>query len=70
MNTIITEQLSSWQKVLRHYFLATPDRFRAIKATVAIGALALPLVLLGEPFFAITLALGAFAGALSEIITT
>ncbi len=66
MNTIITEQLSSWQKVLRHYFLATPDRFRAIKATVAIGALALPLVLLGEPFFAITLALGAFAGALSE----
>ena len=52
--------------MLWHYFRATPDRFRAIKAAITIGVLAVPLVLLGESFFAITLALGALAGALSE----
>jgi len=38
----------------------------AIKASLAIAALAIPLVLLGHPFFAVSLALGALAGALSE----
>ena len=38
----------------------------AIKATVAIALLAIPLVLLGFPFFAVSLSLGALAGALSE----
>jgi len=38
----------------------------AIKATFAIGSLALPMVLWGKPFFAVSLALGALAGALSE----
>ena len=66
INTSFKEQIFSWQELLWHYFRATPDRLRAIKATITIGVLAVPLVLLGESFFAITLALGALAGALSE----
>jgi len=38
----------------------------AMKATLAIAALAVPLVLLGYPYFAVSLGLGALAGALSE----
>ena len=66
MNTSFKKQIVAWQEPLWHYFRATPDRLRAIKATIAIGVLAVPLALLGESFFAITLALGALAGALSE----
>ncbi|MFT5702413.1 MAG: putative membrane protein (TIGR01666 family) [Desulforhopalus sp.] len=66
MNTSLKKQIFSWQKPLWHYFRTSPDRFRAIKATIAIGVLAVPLALVGQSFFAITLALGALAGALSE----
>ncbi len=66
MDTFFKKQIISWQESLRHYFRATPDRLKAIKGTIAIGVLAVPLVLSGESFFAITLALGALAGALSE----
>ena len=66
MNTSFKEQILSSKDMLWHYFRATPDRYKAIKGTIAIGVLAIPLALLGESFFAITLALGALAGALSE----
>ncbi|WP_319550013.1 YccS family putative transporter [Desulfogranum marinum] len=66
MSTSLKQQIFSWQKSLTHYFLTSPDRLRAIKVTIAIGVLTAPFVLLGESFFAITLALGALAGALSE----
>lgn len=66
MNTFFKEQIFSWQGPVSHYFRANPDRLRAIKATIAIGVLAAPFLLLGQSFLAITLALGALAGALSE----
>jgi uncharacterized membrane protein (TIGR01666 family) len=66
MNLFLKKQISAWKEILWYYFRATPDRFKAIKGTVVIGVLTLPLLLLGESFFAITLALGALAGALSE----
>lgn len=56
----------SWYEPARRAFWSEPDRQLATKATVAIAALSVPLVLLGKPFFAVSLALGALAGALSE----
>lgn len=56
----------AWYEPARRAIWSDPDRLTAAKATFAIGALALPMVLLGEPFFAVSLALGALAGALSE----
>jgi len=55
-----------WYEPARRAFWGDPDRLMAAKATFAIGCLALPMVLLGKPFFAVSLALGAMAGALSE----
>lgn len=62
--SLLREQ--AWYEPTRRAFWSDPDRLMAIKATLAIGVLATPLVLLGEPFFAVSLALGALAGALSE----
>lgn len=56
----------AWYEPARRAFWGEPDRLTAAKATFAIGFLALPMVLLGQPFFAVSLALGALAGALSE----
>lgn len=56
----------AWYEPARRAFWGEPDRLMAAKATFAIGSLALPMVLLGKPFFAVSLALGALAGALSE----
>ena len=56
----------SWYEPARRAFWGSPDRLTAAKATFAIGSLALPMVLLGKPFFAVSLGLGAMAGALSE----
>ena len=56
----------AWYEPARRAFWSDPDRLMALKATFAIGCLALPFVLLGRPFFAVSLALGALAGALSE----
>jgi uncharacterized membrane protein (TIGR01666 family) len=66
MNILFNKQISVWKEMLWCYFRATPDRFRAIKGTIVIGVLALPLLLLGKSFIAITLALGVLAGVLSE----
>jgi len=56
----------SWFEPARRAFWSDPDRLVAIKATVAISFLATPMVLCGKPFFGVSLALGALAGALSE----
>lgn len=57
---------TSWYEPFRRAFLSRPDLMLAAKATFAISLLAVPLVIAGKSFFAITLALGALAGALSE----
>lgn len=59
-------QRQSWYEPARRAFWIDPDRLLATKATLVIAVLAIPLVLLGHPFFAVSLALGALAGALSE----
>jgi len=56
----------AWYEPARRGFWSDPDRLMAFKATGAIGSLAIPMVLLGYPFFAVSLGLGAMAGALSE----
>lgn len=56
----------TWYEMLRRAFWADPDRLMAAKATFAIAALVIPFVIAGKDFFAITLGLGALAGALSE----
>lgn len=55
-----------WFEPLHRAFWSNSDRLMAAKATVSIALLAVPLVLAGQSFFAVTLALGALAGALSE----
>ena len=55
-----------WYEPLRRQFWSRPDRMMAAKATLAIAILSVPFVVIGKPFFGITLGLGALAGALSE----
>jgi len=55
-----------WYEPFRRAFWSNPDRLMAVKATLAISMLVIPFVLAGRSFFAVTLALGAVAGALSE----
>lgn len=56
----------SWYERVRREFWSRPDRLMATKATLSIAMLSIPCLILGQPFFAITLGLGALAGALSE----
>ena len=56
----------SWYEPLRRSFWLNPDRLMAAKATLSIALLSIPFVVAGHSFFAVTLALGALAGALSE----
>ena len=53
-------------KFFRDVFLLHPNRLFALRATVSMGVLAVPFIIAGLPFFGVTLALGALAGALSE----
>ncbi|QIA07911.1 FUSC family membrane protein [Draconibacterium halophilum] len=53
-------------KFFRDVFLLHPYRLFALRATISMGILAVPFVIAGLPFFGVTLALGALAGALSE----
>lgn len=55
-----------WYERLRRAFWGDPDRLLAIKVTIVLSLLVIPFMLFGKPFYAITLALGALAGALSE----
>ncbi|WP_339916644.1 YccS family putative transporter [Yeosuana marina] len=56
----------AWYSSYRDSFLINPNRLLAFKATIVIGALVILMVILGLPFYGITLGLGALAGALSE----
>lgn len=56
----------SWYEPLRRNFWNDPNRLMALKATIAIALLTIPFVIIGRPFFAVSLGLGALAGALSE----
>lgn len=51
---------------LIRYLKQDPDRLSAVKACFVIAILAIPPISLGKPFFAVSLVLGALAGALSE----
>jgi uncharacterized membrane protein (TIGR01666 family) len=51
-----------WRRKLWRY----PDRLMAVKATLVMAAVAIPLEIAGLSFFAVTLSLGVLAGALSE----
>lgn len=55
-----------WYTSFRISFLSNPNRLLAIKATAVIGILVISMVSIGMPFYAVTLGLGALAGALSE----
>ncbi len=50
----------------RRNFWRYPDLLMAAKATIVMAAVAIPLEIAGLSFFAVTLALGVLAGALSE----
>ncbi|WP_321374204.1 FUSC family membrane protein [uncultured Draconibacterium sp.] len=53
-------------KLFNQVFLLHPYRLFALRATISMGVLAVPFIIIGLPFFGVTLALGALAGALSE----
>ena len=55
-----------WYQSLRNSFLINPNCLLAVKATASIGMLVIAMLSLGKPFYAVTLGLGALAGALSE----
>ncbi|WP_179375686.1 FUSC family membrane protein [Winogradskyella wichelsiae] len=55
-----------WLTSFRTAFLSNPNRLLSVKATFVIGLLIIIMVSFGLPFYAVTLGLGALAGALSE----
>ena len=63
---ILKIKSASWYEPVRRSFWRHPDRIMAAKATFIITLLAIPFLLAGKSFIAVTLALGALAGALSE----
>ncbi len=63
---IQSSRIAKWKTALASYFWRSPDRLMAAKSSCIITMLIVPFILMGEPFLAITLALGALAGALSE----
>lgn len=66
MNNHEKGHLRSNIKFFRNVFLLHPSRLFALRATVSMGVLAVPFIIVGLPFYGVTLALGALAGALSE----
>ncbi|WP_297087698.1 FUSC family membrane protein [uncultured Draconibacterium sp.] len=58
--------LRSGNKLFRETFLLHPYRLFSLRATVSMAILAIPFIVAGMPFYGVTLALGAVAGALSE----
>ena len=66
MNIVISPYLLArimkFQQAIRRY----PNRLYAMRATISMSLLAIPFIIAGKPFYGVTLALGALAGALSE----
>lgn len=56
----------SWYKSFRFNLLTNPNKLLAFKATIVIGFLVIIMLSAGLPFYAVTIGLGALAGALSE----
>ncbi|WP_167607403.1 FUSC family membrane protein [Maribellus sediminis] len=50
----------------RNVFWRYPDRLFALRSTISMAILAIPFIILGIPYYGVTLALGALAGSLSE----
>jgi uncharacterized membrane protein (TIGR01666 family) len=50
----------------RQFLLRYPHRMYALRGTISMALLAIPFIIAGKPFYGVTLALGALAGALSE----
>ncbi|PWD99911.1 FUSC family membrane protein [Marinilabilia rubra] len=65
-NTLKKLQSKPWYERWRRAFWRHPDRLMAAKATIVMAVVAIPLEILGLSFFAVSLALGVLAGALSE----
>jgi uncharacterized membrane protein (TIGR01666 family) len=63
---MINFKIHSFLEVWSRKFWRYPDRLMAVKATLVMAAVAIPLEIAGLSFFAVTLALGVLAGALSE----
>ena len=60
------KQLQTDLRKLVLWFWRYPNRLFALRITVSMGILSIPFVIAGKPFYGVTLALGALAGALSE----
>lgn len=62
--------LMEWQSALRHFWIqhlwTKPDNLWAFKVATAIALMVTPCCLIGQPFWACTLALGAVGAALAE----
>ncbi len=50
----------------KQIFWQHPERLFAMRATISMGVISIPFIIAGQPFYGVTLALGALAGALSE----
>jgi len=59
---VLQQSYQQFQQVFWRY----PDRVFALRATFSMGVLSIPFIIAGLPFYGVTLALGALAGALSE----
>ncbi|MGM0376668.1 MAG: YccS family putative transporter [Bacteroidota bacterium] len=55
-----------WYEYWRRVFWRYPDFLLAARATLVMALVVIPLEILGHSFFAVTMALGVLAGALSE----
>ncbi len=66
INNEITQIANENFRKLRNLFWRNPQRLFALRATISMGVLAVPFIAAGKPFYGVTLALGALAGALSE----
>lgn len=60
--SLLKVRLRQFQQI----FLRYPNRLYALRATISMSILAIPFIIAGKPYFGVTLALGALAGALSE----
>jgi len=58
--------LHTTNEVFKNTILLHPHRLLALRATISMGILSVPFIIAGLPYFGVTLALGALAGALSE----
>jgi uncharacterized membrane protein (TIGR01666 family) len=66
MNKINSSFFQPRFRKFQQTFWRHPHQLYALRATISMGLLAIPFMIAGKPFYGVTLALGALAGALSE----